>query len=185
MREALGIDFVMHWCLDHRIDLLYKGPFKKYPEFFGALKSAINDLASFFTQSWKRTAYLFEFCKFHGYKAFRMKHTHDVRWVHSYHQVIMLILEHWLPLIEVLMEINSNMKKEFDKKTEEKAEKHLNFLRDKNAMIGVAVVADISNRFSVDSLKFQRKFGSLIGWCHYFETVQPKSFQSTDLGSPI
>ena len=62
------------------------------------------------------------------------------------------------------MEINSNMKKEFDKRTEEKAEKHLNFLRDKNAMIGVAVVADISNRFSVDSLKFQRKFGSLIGW---------------------
>ena len=136
---------------------------KEYPEFFALLKSAINDMASYYSQSWKRTAHLQEYCKRNGFKTFRLKHTHDVRWVHSYHTIILLILMHWIPLFGHLSEINANMKKEFDKKAAEKAGTHLDFLRDKNAMIGVALVADISNRFSVDSLKFQRRFGSLIG----------------------
>ena len=136
---------------------------KMFPKFFGALKKGINLLASYYTKSWKKTAHFGEFCDRKGYKRFKMRPTHDVRWVHSYHQVILLILVHWLPLFQHLMDINANIKGEWDKEAMEKAGIHINFLRDKNAMIGVAICADISNRFTVDSMTFQRRFGSLIG----------------------
>lgn len=163
LKESLSNNFIVHWCLDHRIDLIFKNPMKEYPEFFAALKSAMNEMASFYSRSWKKTADLIEYCKAKGYEIFTLPHTHDVRWVKSYHRVVETIMKNWLALLEHVETIASNMKKEYDKVSVKNAKKHLSFLRDKFAMLGLAVVGDFTNRFTVDSMTFQRKFGTLIG----------------------
>ena len=107
VNDIISTTFIIFFfrCLDHRIDLLFKVPMKMFPEFFGALKKGINFLSSYYTKSWKKTAHFGEFCDKKGYKRFKMRPTHDVRWVHSYHQVILLILVHLLPLLQHLMDI--------------------------------------------------------------------------------
>ena len=89
-----------------------------------------------------------------------------IRWVASHWEVMNKIFNKWKLLIGGLTHI---MDKADEKNTQasrkliSKAEKQIQFLKDKNALVTMHFNSDVQERFKVDSKNYQKRLSSIIG----------------------
>ena len=69
---------VSHWCLAHRLELIFKTPMKSFA--FDNLQKKANEFYSFFSRSSKRTTNLDEYLSREGNRRFRLQQSLEVRY---------------------------------------------------------------------------------------------------------
>ena len=148
-------------CYAHADHLTLKNSMKKF-EGCKNLDKVCNILYTFYKSSHKRFQSLVEFQEENEEEIFRLSYIFDVRWISSHLAAIMKVFKNWANLVGHLDEIISSPKR-FSKATINGATKLKHWLTNKNFLSLLPMNIDIQTLLKFMSLKYQRKFDSVIG----------------------
>ena len=153
-------------CSAHRIELVFGNSMEEYDS-FQKIEAEANILYSFFSRSHKRFGDFQNYLSEHELNEFNLHYIKKTRWVASHRRAMEKIFENLPEIIGYLEEVvQRRVTSESDKQSKKKAEKVLNFVSDKNAVLLIAFNLDAQNVFVEQSLAFQSDDDSIISLSH-------------------
>lgn len=167
-------EFVWHYCPAHRIERILHHAKRIHPN-FESVERNVNQLASFYRQSHKRTSHFMDYLAALAKikdpngkpKLFRLAKIFKIRFVNSAFEAYVKLIRNWKPVVKHLKEVQNPTdllpNPKFDKKTKKKAKKLEKFARDKNALLTTMVTTDVVEVLKKGSLIFQTKGASMVG----------------------
>lgn len=157
-------------CMAHKLHLAITKSFDKIMYFRDGFEKNIDNLIRFYNfHSTKRKAHLIEKSIHFDARLYEIHFISQTRWITSEYKILSNVKKNWFLYVIDLKDIANN--KNFDKKTQEKAEVLHNTLTGKIFLSAIHFILDVLMHLSYWSQRLQERYGLLVGFSSFYKQI--------------